>query len=119
MSKNPLVLLLAFLLELAGLAAMFYWGWTQHDGILRWLLAIGLPVIAAAIWGIFRVPNDPGPATVAVPGILRLGIEFTFYAVAVLLLVAAGAAQAALMLAALVVLQYALSYDHLLWKIRQ
>lgn len=119
MSKNLLVLLLAFSLELAGVAAMFYWGWTQHEGILRWLLAIGVPVIAASVWGIFRVPNDPGPAIVAIPGILRLGIEFTFYAAAVGLLLAAGAQQAALVLGGLVVLQYALSYDHILWKIRQ
>jgi hypothetical protein len=119
MSKNPLVMLLTFLLELAGLGAMFYWGWTQNEGILRWVLAIGIPVIAATIWGVFRVPNAPGPAPVAIPGVLRLVIEFAFYAVAVGLLLAAGAQQAALILGGLVVLCYLLSYDHVLWKIRQ
>ena len=43
MSQNPLNLAVRFALELAGLYALGLWGWTQHTGILRYLLTIGLP----------------------------------------------------------------------------
>jgi hypothetical protein len=78
MSSNPLNLALRFLLEVLGLLALGYWGWNKAEGIFRYLLALGIPIIAAAIWGTFRVPNDPGKAPVRVPGILRLVIEIAF-----------------------------------------
>ena len=118
--SSPLpILVLAFALELAMLGAFIYWGWTQHEGILRVLLAVGLPLIAAAVWGVFRVDNDPNKAVVVVPGVLRLLIEWGLYALAVVLLAAAGATTAAVILALLVVIQYAFSLDYLRWKIAQ
>jgi hypothetical protein len=51
MSQNPINLAVRFLLELVGLYAFGLWGWTQHAGFLRYLLVIGLPVVAAALWG--------------------------------------------------------------------
>ncbi len=118
MSKNPIILTLMFLLELAGLAAMIYWGWTQHEGILRVILAVGLPVLAAAIWGIFRVPGEPGDAVVAVPGALRLLIEAVFFITAILLLASAGQPTLALIFATLVVIEYAASYDRIIRFVR-
>jgi len=45
---------LSFLMELAGLAAFAWWGWNASSKTwLRLLLAIGLPLIAAALWGLF------------------------------------------------------------------
>src|SRR5690606_19890911 len=70
MANNPLNLGLRFLLELVALFAVGYWGWTQHQGVMRFVLAIGLPALLAAAWGIFRVPGDAsasGEAIVAVP----------------------------------------------------
>ncbi len=75
MGSHSLNLALRFLLELAALGAMGYWGWTQHEGPVRWRWAIGLPLVAAVLWGTFAVPNDPsrsGQAPVPIPGILRL-----------------------------------------------
>lgn len=45
---------LAFAMELAGLAAFAWWGWNASSStVLRLLLAIGLPVIGAVLWGLF------------------------------------------------------------------
>jgi hypothetical protein len=119
MYANPINLALRFLLELAALAAYGYWGWTQHQGLSRWLWAVGLPLLAAVLWGTFRVPNDPGPAPVAVPGQARLLLEALVFGGAVFLLAAAGrpipAARAgAAILGGLLVLHYLVSYDRVL-----
>lgn len=63
------------LLELAALLALGYWGWTTHAGLAAVGWAVGLPVLAAVLWGTFRVPGDPGDAPVAVPGTLRLALD--------------------------------------------
>jgi hypothetical protein len=93
-----------FLLELAALAALGYWGWTTADGSLRFVLAVGLPLVAALLWGVFRVPGDPGPAPVPVP--VRLLLEATLFGAAVGLLALAGQPLAAGVLAALLVGHY-------------
>ena len=56
MGSQPINLALRFLLELAALGAVAYWGWAQHDGLESWLWASGLPLIAAVLWGTFAVP---------------------------------------------------------------
>jgi hypothetical protein len=111
MSKNPIVLLLMFLLELAMLAALGYWGWTQYTGILQIVLGIGAPVLAAVLWGVFRVPGEPGDVVVAVRGWVRLLLELGLFAVAVALLYSAGQTNAAIIFGGLVVLEYVLLYD--------
>lgn len=110
---------LRFLLELAALAAMAFWGWTAFDGIAQWLAAIGVPLAAAAAWGIFRVPGDPGPAPVAVPGVIRLALEIAFFTVAALLLFAAGAELAAAILAGLVAFHYTVGRRRITWLLGQ
>jgi hypothetical protein len=79
MSNNPLVLTIRFLLELAALAALAYWGLTQHEGLLRVLLAVGLPLLAATLWGTFRVSGYPNKAPIEVPGLVRLLLEFVIF----------------------------------------
>ena len=59
MGSHPLNLTLRFLLELAALIGFGYWGWGAAAGPLRWLLALGLPLLAAVLWGTFAVPDDP------------------------------------------------------------
>lgn len=50
---------LAFLLELAMLAAFSYWGFHGEKSIsLKWQLGIGLPILAAIVWGIFLAPRS-------------------------------------------------------------
>ena len=119
MSANPINLLLRFLLELAALFAIGYWGWTRHEGIWVPVLGIGLPLIAAAIWGIFRVPGDPREAPVAVAGPVRLLIEAVFFISAVALLAAANQPAAATVLGVLLVLHYLASYDRVLRLLRR
>jgi hypothetical protein len=101
---------LRFLLELAALAAMAYWGWTMHAGALRVAWALGLPLLAAVLWGTFRVPDDPGPAPVAIPGRPRLLLEAAFFGTAVALLAEAGQPAAAAILAALLLVHYVAAY---------
>ena len=119
LSNNPINLLLAFLLELAGLFAMGFWGWTQHEGFVRILLGLGLPILAAVIWGVFRVDGAPGKAPVRVPGLVRLLIEWGFYAIAVICFFAAGQTAAAIVMAVLVIGHTAASIDHVRWKLAQ
>ena len=112
MAKNPLNLTLRFVLELVGLWALGYWGWTQHTGAARWLLALGTPLLAAALWGVFRVPGHPGPAPVAVPGTVRLLLEAAFFSSAVGALFAANRPAWAWALAVVVALHYLASWDY-------
>ena len=122
MAYHPLNLALRFILELAALFAMGYWGWTQHDGLARYLYAIGLPLISAVIWGTFAVPDDPsrsGKAPVPVPGALRLILELAFFALAVLALFAAGRETWGAILGIAAVLHYLISYDRILWLIKR
>ncbi len=122
MSQHPLNLGLRFLLELSALAALGYWGWTVASGFARLPLSFGLPLVAAGFWGVFRTPGDDAHGRappVAVPGILRLGLELLFFAVAVWGLWLAGAPRTALVFGGLVILHYASSYDRLRWLLRQ
>lgn len=122
MGSHPINLAVRFLLELAALAAIGYWGWSQHDGALRFVLAIGLPLLAAILWGTFAVPEDPsrsGKAPVPVPGIVRLVLELALFAFAAWALYDAGNATLALVLAAIVIIHYVLSYDRIAWLLRQ
>jgi len=121
MGSHPLNLALRFLLELAALIAMGYWGWTQHDGAARWLWVIGLPIVAAILWGTFAVPNDPsrsGQAPVPTPGVLRFLLELSIFALAAYVLFLSQQANAAWTLAAVTLFHYAISYDRILWLLR-
>lgn len=122
MGSHPLNLGIRFLLEIAALVAIGYWGFSQHTGILRFLLGIGLPVIPAAIWGIFAVPDDPsrsGKAPVPVPGAMRLILELALFAFAAWALYDAGSTLLAAILAGITIFHYALSYDRIAWLLRR
>ena len=122
MGSHPINLVWRFLLELMALGSMGYWGWTQHDGTSRWLLGIGLPILAAVLWGTFAVPHDPsrsGNAPIPTPGIIRLLLELLIFAAAVIALRWSQQLLLSNVLAAMVVVHYALSYDRILWLWRQ
>jgi Protein of unknown function (DUF2568) len=72
-------LILRFLLELCVLAALAYWGPTTHLRLpARIAVAIGLPLIVAAVWALVVSPGariDLGP--------LRLVIEVVIFAAGV------------------------------------
>jgi len=51
-------LLLAFLVELVALGIFAWWGWdTGGTTPARWLLAVGLPLVTAVVWGLFAAPT--------------------------------------------------------------
>jgi hypothetical protein len=110
------------LLETAALVALGYWGWNLAGSPLRYVLAIGIPVAAAFLWGTFAVPNDPsrsGKAPVPIPGALRLALELAFFGFAAWALYSAGATLFSLIFGAIILLHYAISYDRLAWLIKQ
>jgi uncharacterized protein DUF2568 len=82
---NGLWLAAAFVSELAALAALAVWGWSlSGSGPLRLAAAVGLPLVAAVLWGVFAAPRAPvrrrGPAAavkVAVLGGAVLGLLLT------------------------------------------
>jgi hypothetical protein len=68
---------LAFAVELAGLGIFAWWGWrTGGSTPVRLLLAIGLPVLAMAVWGLFAAPTaDYGsPVVTAVVKVAFFGL---------------------------------------------
>jgi hypothetical protein len=61
-----------FVLELVALYGVGRGVWEASGNLVAVVVVAGL---AAFVWGRFRVPDDPGPAPVAVPGVVRLVIE--------------------------------------------
>ena len=122
MGSHPVNLALRFILEIAGLVALGWWGWNQGEGILRFVLAFGIPILAAVLWGTFAVPDDPsrsGKAQVQVPGIVRLLLELAFFVSATWSLFALGAATLGWIYGIAVLVHYLASYDRILWLVRQ
>lgn len=119
MANNPINLVVRFFLELVGFYALGYWGWTQHNGLWSILWGIGLPLLAAVMWGSLRVPNDPGKAPIPVPGILRLLLEALFFSAAVWAFYASGRGNWGLILGVVVLLHYLVSYDRIQWLFKQ
>jgi hypothetical protein len=122
MGSHPINLAVRFLLELSALAAMGIWGWRQSEGWFRFLLALGIPMIAAAVWGTFAVPNDPsrsGAAPVPVPGLVRLAIELVIFAFATWALGDLGATRLCWAMGIIVAVHYIISYDRILWLIKR
>lgn len=122
MGSHPLNLGLRFVLELTALCGMGIWGHAQTTTNWRWIVALALPLAAAAIWGTFAVPGDPsrsGSAPVAVPGSLRLALELLVFGAGVAGFVLAGWRTTGLAMATLVVIHYASSWDRITWLVQR
>ena len=122
MGSHPLNLALRFLLELVALFGLGAWGWYSTDSAGRFLLVLGVPLLAAAAWSAFAVPDDPsrsGRAPVAVPGWVRLALEILVLGGGALALHHAGFERAGLVFAVLAGLHYAISYDRIAWLLRR
>jgi hypothetical protein len=118
MGSNPINLAARFLLELSALLTMGFWGWRQGGGWLRFLLALGIPILASALWGTFAVPGDPsrsGAAPIPVPGMLRLALELAFFAFATWALFDLGRERLGWIMGIITALHYLASYDRILW----
>lgn len=122
MGSHPVNLAFRLFLELAAYFALGYWGWTQHEGIWRFVWGIGLIAVAAVIWGTFAVPDDPsrsGKAPVPVPGAVRLVIELAFFAAGTWAFFVADRPIWGLALGILTVIHYGLSYDRIIWLLKR
>jgi len=114
MSIHPLNLAVRFLLELFILFAFGYWAWNTQVGWPRYFLVAILPIAAAVVWGIFRVPADHGKGLVAVPGIVRLLIEVVMFSAAWYCLSISGLSKSAFWFLIFSLLHYILSYDRVI-----
>jgi hypothetical protein len=96
-----------FLLELGALAAFGYWGATlRAPGALRAILAVGLPLGAALIWGLFISPK--ARYSTGRPG--QVGLGLVVFLVAALLLRERGQVAMAAIFAATAVISSVLLY---------
>ena len=122
MGSHPINLAIRFLLELSALLAMGVWGWRQSESWFRFPLALGIPLVAAVVWGTFAVPDDPsrsGAAPIAVPGLIRLAIELAILSFGTWALYDLGATGLGWVLGIIVAVHYITSYDRILWLIRR
>jgi hypothetical protein len=121
MSQNPFNLAVRFLLEILGLVALGAWARARFPGGLGFALMILIPLLAATAWGTLNVKNDPsrsGKAPVPVPGIVRLLLELAFFGSAIWALFTLNPPYGWVFGAA-VLLHYILSYDRIVWLIKQ
>jgi hypothetical protein len=97
---------LRFTLELAALTVLAYWGFSEHDGAVQWLLGLGAPLLAAVVWGAFVAPKASRPTTDPV----RLLLEVAVFGPAVVALWAADSRMLAFGFGVLVVLHLAFTF---------
>lgn len=121
LAQHPANLILRFVLEATALVAAGQWGWQTGEGVWRWALALGLPLLLAAAWAVFAVPGDPsrsGKAPIPIPGRVRLAMESIFFALAVLALLGTGQTILAGAFAFAVMLHYFWSVERIVWLSR-
>jgi mannose-6-phosphate isomerase-like protein (cupin superfamily) len=114
-------LVIRFVLELAVLAGFAIWGWyVGSGGILGAVLALLFVALAAAVWAIFRVPNDPGGGrpVVAVPGWARLLLELAIFALSAYGIWTSWSRAAAETLLTALALHYAVTWERTRWLLR-
>jgi len=122
LSSHPVNLIIRFLLEVAALVAIGFWGWKQDVVAARILLAVGLPLLAAVLWGTFAVPEDPsrsGRAPVPVPGKVRLTLELVFFGIATWMLWDVGNHNLAIVLGLTTAVHYMVSFDRIQWLVKR
>jgi hypothetical protein len=78
---------LKFLLELVAIAAFAYWGASHAPVILAVILAIAIPSMFVAAWGIWAAPRSPR----RLPRQTRVPFELGCFTLAAVALIAAGA----------------------------
>ncbi|MCO5996050.1 YrdB family protein [Actinoallomurus rhizosphaericola] len=92
---------LAFLLELAALAVLAWWGAEAGDGVvLSVVLAVILPLVAAVVWGLFAAPR----ARIRLPLAGVLVVKVIVFGAAVAALYALHHGRSALVCAVIVIL---------------
>lgn len=104
---KTLNLALAFLLELVMLYAIGYWGFKlKQDTEVRWAVGIGLPLLAAVLWGVLLAPKS----VVASPFPVKMAGKFILLLIASLLLYNAGKQQMAIAFIIVVIINFILLF---------
>lgn len=104
------------------LASFGFLGWSLFESAVRIVPTIAFPVIGAALWGVFAVPDDPsrsGKTVVPVSGKVRLMLEVAIFVAAVAAVLVALNAMFAVVLAAVVIVHYAVSYERVRWLLER
>ena len=113
-------LALRFVLELLALVAVGYWGFTLSASLgVRLLGGLGLPLLLATAWAVFRVPGDGGEPIVVVSGAARLLLEAAVCSIAIALLLAAGAPRLAGAFTLVLLLHYGIDYQRVAILLRK
>ena len=100
-------LALAFILELAMLAAFAYWGFqTGGSAVVKILLGIGIPLLVVAVWGTFMAPNSSR----RLQGTGYLVVKVVLFGLAVAALIIAGQRVAGIVLAVVFIINTILLY---------
>ncbi len=113
-------LALRFGLEIGALVGLGAAAWSMSTGATRWVAVIAVPVVAATLWGVFNVLNDPsrsGEAPVEVAGWVRLAIELAILGGGALALGIAAGRIYGVGFALLVVIHYAASWSRVQWLV--
>jgi hypothetical protein len=97
---------LRFLLEVAALVSLAYWGFHDFGGVGQWLIGLGAPLVAAVVWGRFMSPKASHPVVDPV----RLLIELAVFGAGVAALFAADATVLGVVFAVLVVVHLGLTF---------
>jgi len=103
----------AFGLELSMLAAFGYWGYKIGNGlVVKWLLALALPLIAGVLWGYVLAPKAPYRLDTNI----RVVVELMLFLLAAYALYRLGHATLAVVFAALAVIVQVLFLTLGEWK---
>lgn len=117
------MLAVRFALEVFGWTGFGVWGWSVgNGGLVGGVAATSFIAISAAVWSIFRVPNDPPGKLhppVRVTGWKRLTIELAFFGLAATGLWLSGYRAVAETLLTAVALLYVITWDRQRWLVRQ
>ena len=105
-------LVLKFLLELAAVASLAYWGAHIGTGAIPVVVAVVAPLLMVLVWARYAAPR----ATRRLPMRWRIPLELSIFALAALALVAAGQPLLGLVLAVVVVLNAALLTHFRQWE---
>lgn len=122
MGSHPINLMVRFLMEVAAIAALGIWGWKQGTDWDRFLWAILLPILFMTVWGVFAVPGDPsrsGSAPIPISGRTRLLLELGIFCCAAWAIYDTGFLKIALVYSIICLLHYIVSYDRILWLLKQ
>ena len=121
MGLHPVNLAFRFLLEVMAILSMICWGVKQDVGAIKYFYILGIPIIMMLIWSFLAVPGDmsrSGKAPIPISGPLRLFIEISFFTIAVLMMSAISQPKVWLGYLILLLLHYVLSYERIIWLLK-